>query len=364
MAGLLTPIRLLMQAYLNRGVKVNGDDEANRQAVIINLFSFVGLSLTFLLGINALVDQRMALTLALWMASALFFAAHLLHSYAPIGKTIAANLLMLCLMGLSVYLVYTGGFKGTGPLWIYLVPPVALAFKGLRLGLRDTGLFILCVGLILYYPENQLNAAIYTPEFKSRLLLSFLTVTFLFAFYEYSRQQTFRSMQRLSRKFEQQAKQDQLTKLPNRRGMLESLKYEYHRSQRSQRPMTLLLVDVDHFKLINDSHGHDIGDRVLQQLAEVLSNSMRKQDIAARWGGEEFLIMLPETNQLEAATLAERLRQAVAAYPFTTDDSTIRVCISGGLCEVQLEGSIERAISLADKRLYQAKDAGRNRIIN
>jgi predicted signal transduction protein with EAL and GGDEF domain len=186
-------------------------------------------------------------------------------------------------MMLMIYLVFTGGLKGTGPLWIYIVPPVALFFGGMRKGTRNIGLFVLVISALMFYPNNEWLGTTYTFEFKSRLIYSFLTVSCLFAIYEYVRQSSFIRIQEMSQKFEKQAMRDPLSGLLNRRGMRERLQNEFERSQRYKNNLTVVMRDIDNFKSVNDQYGHDKGDEMIKSLGAVFKSGLRKQNSLARW---------------------------------------------------------------------------------
>ena len=155
---------------------------------------------------------------------------------------------------------------------------------------------------------------------------------------------------------------DGLTGLFNRRYLDEELARRSNDSVRHQDPMSLLLFDVDHFKQINDTYGHPVGDLVLQTFAQRMSAGLRAGDIAGRWGGEEFLVILPRTELDGASEVAERIRSATARSPVTAAGQNISVTVSGG-CALGPGESTEALIFLADRCLYQAKAAGRNQIV-
>ena len=169
---------------------------------------------------------------------------------------------------------------------------------------------------------------------------------------------------------------DGLTGLYNHRYFQERLAAEIARAERSSKPLTLLFFDIDHFKMLNDTHGHPVGDRVLAGVAEILRNSsrvsdagfkLRTGDIAARYGGEEFVLILPETSREDGLTKAERLRLAIAAYPFPGRETQpgAAVTVSVGLAEVPRDATDSKAlIEAADSALYAAKRAGRNRVVS
>ena len=266
-------------------------------------------------------------------------------------------------MLLMVYLVYTGGVSNTGPLWIYIVPPVALFFGGMRKGIRNLGIFVLVIIVLMFYPNDELLETSYTFEFKSRLIYSFLTVSFLFAFYEKVRQNSFHRIQEMSQKFKSQAMQDPLSGLLNRRGMLENLNNEFDRIQRYRNHLTVMMCDIDNFKTVNDQYGHDKGDEVIKDLANILKSELRKQDSIARWGGEEYLLLLPETNGKQGIQLAEKLRKKIEEMQYKQADKIFSVTVSIGLYELTPTDTINQAITKADTNLYKAKEQGRNRCI-
>ena len=156
---------------------------------------------------------------------------------------------------------------------------------------------------------------------------------------------------------------DGLTGLANRACLEQRLSQELSLSRRTKRPLACVLADVDHFKKVNDTYGHAFGDEVLRSVAQTLVSGCRTEDLVARYGGEEFALLLPNTNGVGAAELAERLRQAIASIPVTFRDKPVNVTCSFGVSEWPraVEPSLVEA---ADKALYQAKQAGRNRVIS
>jgi diguanylate cyclase (GGDEF)-like protein len=157
------------------------------------------------------------------------------------------------------------------------------------------------------------------------------------------------------------AHQDGLTGLRNRRAADERLAHELARHRRLRRPLGVLLADIDHFKSINDRHGHAVGDAVLRAVAQRLAASLRETDLAARFGGEEFLVLLPETDRAGLARVAEKLRAAVEALNLE-QVGTVTTSLGGAVAE---DGAGDAALLLerADQALYGAKAAGRNRVV-
>jgi len=173
---------------------------------------------------------------------------------------------------------------------------------------------------------------------------------------------THRSLTRYQRRIEEMASTDKLTGLLNRQAfsiLMDKLLAEY---QRDPRPISLLLMDVDHFKAVNDLHGHAVGDQVLEAVASRLLRGLRRSDIAVRWGGEEFLVVLKNCPLSEARQLAEKMRQTVAQEPFAVQGQPLTVTLSAGVSQLRADELPAQAIDRADAALYMAKREGRNRV--
>jgi two-component system, cell cycle response regulator len=158
---------------------------------------------------------------------------------------------------------------------------------------------------------------------------------------------------------------DQLTGLYNRRFMTNQLQQFMHRAVVGSRPLSVMMLDIDHFKKINDTYGHQAGDEVLQEIADRLRQNVRPMDIACRPGGEEFLVILPDTPGDLACAAAERVRRAIAAEPFRvlSDSRQVAVTVSAGVSNLKgANDTMAEFLSRADSALYQAKSAGRNRV--
>jgi diguanylate cyclase (GGDEF)-like protein len=158
------------------------------------------------------------------------------------------------------------------------------------------------------------------------------------------------------------ATRDALTGLLNRRAMVELLGREHPRIQRGQGPLTVALLDIDFFKRINDQLGHGAGDEVLRRFASVIQSQLRAADALGRWGGEEFLLLMPGTRADDASAVLDRLRGAVAEGGFEAIAPRLKVSFSAGVAELGEGEAQEAAIDRADRALYRAKQAGRNRV--
>ncbi|MCE9645839.1 MAG: diguanylate cyclase [Chloroflexi bacterium] len=167
---------------------------------------------------------------------------------------------------------------------------------------------------------------------------------------------------RIFKATQDQAITDPLTGIYNRRGLFQIGEFEFLRARRINRPFSALLFDIDHFKEVNDRHGHTIGDQVLCELADRCRTGSRAVDLVCRYGGEEFIVLLPETNLESARSVAERLRQKIMKDPFESDAGTLEITISIGVAESNEYDTLQTLIERADIALYEAKRGGRNQV--
>jgi diguanylate cyclase (GGDEF)-like protein len=177
----------------------------------------------------------------------------------------------------------------------------------------------------------------------------------------------FRTPERQAEALRQQAETDALTGLRNRRSMTRDALREVYRVHRSGSPLTAIMIDLDRFKETNDRYGHEAGDAVLAAVAQVLRENLRDIDLSARWGGEEFLVLLPDTDLAVAGIVAERLRRSLADFVVAVGADHVSVTASFGvstLCQVipGPEAALAELIRKSDQALYRAKEAGRNRV--
>jgi diguanylate cyclase (GGDEF)-like protein len=161
---------------------------------------------------------------------------------------------------------------------------------------------------------------------------------------------------------EKQAKTDIITGLFNRRAYYEISEMEYQRLSRHKRILSVIMFDIDHFKNINDNYGHSIGDKVLKRVGNIVKNLIREYDYAFRMGGDEFLVLLPETNDKQASQLAERIRKEIEDYTLEENNKLVITASFGIAQYTQKDTSMEKLTRRADEALYQAKKAGRNRV--
>ena len=178
--------------------------------------------------------------------------------------------------------------------------------------------------------------------------------------------ETAAALREATAQLELMAATDALTGLPNRRSFSDGLGLEFRCARRYSRPLAVLMLDLDNFKEMNDSHGHPFGDFLLAEVASTLARGVRDSDLVARYGGEEFVVMLPETTSDEAVAVAEKLRRAIADREFAQGDVRVRLQLSDGVAGFEGQGLEEPAelVTRADRALYVAKRTGRDRVVD
>ncbi len=173
-----------------------------------------------------------------------------------------------------------------------------------------------------------------------------------------------KELREASLRMELMAKTDMLTGLANRRDMVERLEMEHARSLRSGIPMAVIMIDIDHFKKVNDKHGHQAGDRALRSVAECIKAMVRRSDSCARWGGEEFLVLCPDCDGPNAMAIAEKVRSSIEGLKLEHGAGSIELSISAGVSAKPkaAERPWDDLVREADEAMYRAKKLGRNRV--
>lgn len=187
-------------------------------------------------------------------------------------------------------------------------------------------------------------------------------VAIVFAMAAYTARFYYGTVRRAEMKLVELATQDPLTGLSNRRNLIALARNEMARARRTGEPVALIIADIDHFKQINDRRGHDVGDRIITNAGASLLRLCRAQDVVARWGGEEFLLLLPSTGIDAAAALAERIRQTVAASEVLHAGVRVGYTLSLGVAVLGRDESLTDAIARADRAMYKSKAQGRDRV--
>lgn len=231
---------------------------------------------------------------------------------------------------------------------------MARAFQAAREGDRDSGMVAKGFIVLTVCLVADLLKELKVFPFPSGLPIVGFIVLFL---------TSARSLNDRFGREEEASRTDSLTGLPNRRGFLEAGDGALVRSRRSGRPVSIVIGDIDHFKTVNDTLGHAAGDAALKALAGAIRSTLRAQDVAARWGGEEFIQLLPDTDKTGALHVAEALRKTIASQTVDYEGTPIRLTLSLGVAEHEQGRNLEDTIAHADAALYEAKEGGRDRVI-
>lgn len=241
---------------------------------------------------------------------------------------------LMCCAGLSAYMAWKTA-SGLSAFDVAILEPI-LQYSYVSMVL--TGLGIAC-GVLLIYPTIKIGVA---EQGKLRQMTASLSMR--------------------SESLEQAAVTDALTGMHNRRYFDDALREYLAAFAKINKPIGMIILDLDHFKAINDTHGHDAGDEVLREVANCLLEFTRYHDVAARLGGEEFAVLSPNIGERQLFDLAERIRRAIAELSVRAGNITLRVTVSAGTAIWDGRESGEKLYQRADQKLYEAKRAGRNRV--
>jgi diguanylate cyclase (GGDEF)-like protein len=278
--------------------------------------------------------------------------------------SMVATVFLLVFLLLFSFLNKNNGF---GLVWTLCYPLFVVPILGTKNGLRMIGLFYLILIPLAYNGIGVWDYGNWDNTSFLRFLLASFTIVFIAYFFESTTVKAYQTIMKIRDKekryleeLENLSVTDQLTGLHNRRYFDEHFTLEQMKVVRYGNPLCLMMIDIDHFKNVNDKYGHQVGDTVLKEFANLLQKRVRSSDILSRWGGEEFIILLPATDMKSCEVIAEDLRIAVQEFNFT---SIKNLTTSIGISQVNAKDSNQRkAIHNADTALYQAKENGRNRI--
>ncbi|MDW6094321.1 diguanylate cyclase [Vibrio rhizosphaerae] len=336
--------------------------------IIVNI-SYNGYGFAWLYPNSLLIENNLTLIMMVFHGvSGLIFVSHFLRIHQTTPKLNLALLIysglgilaMVVLISLNMHFWATKlAFK-----FLSLTTMIMILLGGLNLNkTKDTRYFLIAVlcsmlGLLITtlsvwglipYNYYSYNGAVFGVVFEAIILA--VIVAYRLKDVE---------QQRITAEY--LSSYDPLTNLFNRRSLLAAGHHCIQQSNRTQKPLSFVMMDIDHFKRINDSHGHHIGDLALIHMAKLLKRHTREHDVIARWGGEEMVILLPDTNGEQASAYTENLRDIIAQTPFCHETLEIYLTASFGIATRTHAETFEALYRIADKRLYRAKQQGRNRV--
>lgn len=242
------------------------------------------------------------------------------------------------------------------PFWHFILKTIS----GFALYILYIGLFIYSQNATAVYQLNNMQVIVSNTI---NGLLAFVTFAIVSAYYQNIVQEAEKGLTEANIRLQTLVRTDPLTDLQNRRTIVEKIGEERENRLSHGKIFSIIMADIDHFKLFNDKYGHQFGDLVLVSIAKILKNATRAKDVVARWGGEEFLILLPETRGEEARDVAERMCMNIAQTPVYLDGKEIHLSMTFGVAECTIDTGINECIELADRALYEGKEKGRNQVV-
>lgn len=359
------------------------NDEEKIRLQHYTIFLSIGIPTMAVFGaINLLRGNFLLCVLILCSGIGLFIGLLLLRSLK--NGRIIYRINALLFGSLVIYMMVIGGESGSKILWMYTFPLISFFLFGKKEGLFWSG-FLLFITLLVFWNPLQGNLIFnYGLEFQTRFLTTYIIVSTITYWFEKYRFQYKHGMEEKNRILEEEkerleyeikerkrlenelrllASTDPLTGAANHRHFMEIADKEYDRFKRYSHRLAFAMMDIDHFKRVNDTYGHPTGDEVLKGLVQHCNLHLRKSDYMGRLGGEEFGLLLIETTPPDAKLVVERLRKKLAEFSLPVHDGNLQVTVSIGVTKVLKDDtSFEQAMKRADNALYRAKSAGRNRV--
>ena len=325
-------------------------------------FSLMGQEIiAIMFALYSYFQGEMALaTLYLAIAGVLLFALGIFYIFNRhnLARLLLASTLVIGFFGLLL------GASGTSSLmWCLTTVPVIVG----AFGYRDSLFMLIGIFAAATWIMVGTSMPFNPPNYNDVVVVRFLSAYVILAVFalamDSSRFKNLSKYNDLSSRVDQITHQDQLTQLPNRNSMESRLEHKYQQYRRIHQPFSILLADLDNFKFINDRYGHDAGDRVLLAMGQVLSDALRREDTVARWGDNEFMVLLPCASNKTATHIAERLRLAAGELDMDARGDKLMISLSIGIASIDKCIDIDDLLSTAENGLYQAKQMGRDMVV-
>jgi diguanylate cyclase (GGDEF)-like protein len=322
--------------------------------------------LTLLFSIDALYKNT--LTAAVFLAAlTIMNIIGLRWHYNNVSHGINRWLAGFTMFTLCFYSLSTGAAQSLSTFWGLAIIGSSFYILGFRRGLICTAIiFSFTALLMLGLASEKVKEGFLINDMRT-FSFRYLSVMALIAIFaslqEYERSRAVKHLLLSREHMRHLASTDELTGLVNRRTMAEQLRQQEHRCNEQHEQYSVILCDIDLFKNINDTYGHEVGDKVLTGVATILKNNLREFDMVARWGGEEFLVMLPRTNIEGATQAADKLHKAINEYQISHEDVVLKPTLSFGVACGDADIHFDECVRQADRRLYKAKHLGRNCVV-
>ncbi|WP_199271680.1 GGDEF domain-containing protein [Paraglaciecola sp. L3A3] len=256
-----------------------------------------------------------------------------------------------------VYAMYIPNSSVSIFVWILTIPVISYLLMGRRQGFLASLFFIICGATVYHYRFLQSDTAVNIADSLNIIFSACLMIS-LAHVYELNREKNEERLLEL-------AGTDKLTGLANRMKLIETFRLYAEYAKRHKSPLAVVLFDLDYFKNINDQYGHHVGDASLRYIASFIQTKIRKTDLLARFGGEEFALLIVGSEEKDCFKLVDSIRQQLKGSPFIHDNKTIKITVSAGIATYGKDGeTLEELLLKSDKRLYAAKDKGRNCVVD
>lgn len=331
--------------------------ELQRKLLLMRFFVFAGNLVMVPLWVVSLLQDRLVhaavLAVMVILTLALVTGAHVRQR-----THLTSQLLSILLWLFTCFLTVTGGYAGTGIYFAFSLVVLTIMISGLRLALvLGISYLLLLVAVLLVPPDFAYR---YPPQSRLRLAIALAFLVLLSLIIEWIRLQSYAAIKVTVDKHRRNALTDPLTALVNRAGLERSLEQWAD----PQQPAAVALIDIDHFKQINDQFGHAMGDQALATVAKVLRNNLKQNDIVCRWGGEEFVLIFEQLSLAQASEVVDQLRELLAARTINLNGQELRLQFSAGVADFTGSSGFTAALQQADARVYLAKRSGRNRVVS
>jgi diguanylate cyclase (GGDEF)-like protein len=333
----------------------------SRYTVFLALLGHVGFLVLFIF-LQVLPLVYVNIGSCLIFVSAIFFNRLRFHR-------LVLNLTLIEIISHAYFATYYLGWESAFYLYLFCLIPLVFVYRIISPLNRRVllGSLLGCL-LILYFSSltwpvmHPLSTVILSNLTLMNLILTFLVFVILYSAYSLSAMDLERQLRLKNEELENSSRIDPLTALSNRRDIIDLIQCEREKMLRNKSHCCFILGDIDFFKRINDSYGHNYGDDTLKQVAVILQGTLRKQDHVCRWGGEEFLIVLPDTDVSGAKVAAEKLRIGIESFSFCSQDISTHITMTFGVAPYDPLLAIEDSIKQADDLLLFGKQQGRNRV--
>jgi len=332
--------------------------EHNRKVFLIAVYAIVGALIMVPLGSLSIINGYTLLGEIL-IINAVFSLG--LMVYSRITQQVRLVSYLFATQGgiLGLYLVLQGGIEGTG---VYYTPALALimvmlAITSMASGFVISFIFLAALNLGLYAELFEIYH--YSELHKSRIVIGLSCILIMALISEWMRIRSYAAISQANRQLRVDANHDPLTELLNRRGF----EIEIERMGGTDFPASLAVIDIDHFKKINDKYGHDAGDIALQQVARHLKSNIKGKDLICRWGGEEFVVLFRHTSLRDAETVLNQLAELIRSSTISHRNQHFQLTFSAGVARLRYRNNLRRCMNQADELLFQAKESGRDRIM-